>query len=134
MNNSRFLQQQQDFVLATRRLQEAVAQTGDAILRDATIQRFEFSFELAWKTMQRYLQHQGVEANGPRQTLKQAFVAGLIASAEDADIWLAMLDDRNLTTHTYRESLAETIAAHIREHYASTLTVMAQKMATLTLD
>jgi nucleotidyltransferase substrate binding protein (TIGR01987 family) len=134
MDNQRFSQQQQDFLLAASRLQEAVAQTGGSILRDATIQRFEFTFEIAWKSLQRYLQHQGLEATGPRQTHKQAFVAGLIATPEDADVWLAMLDDRKLTTHTYRESLAETIAARIREHYARHLQAMAAQLAKLTLD
>lgn len=84
--------------------------------------------------MQGYLLHQGFEVAGPRQTLKQAFVAGLIATPEAADIWLAMLDDRNLTTHTYREALAESIVAHIRQRYASQLYDMADRVAKLTLD
>ncbi len=87
-------------------------QQGDSILRDATIQRFEFTFEIAWKTLQLYLLHQGLETTGPRQTLKQAFVDGLIATPEEADVWLAMLEDRNLTTHTYREAVAESIGPH----------------------
>ncbi|HUW29475.1 MAG TPA: HI0074 family nucleotidyltransferase substrate-binding subunit [Sulfuriferula sp.] len=134
MDTQRFSQRQQDFLRAAARLQEAVMQQGDSILRDATIQRFEFTFEIAWKTLQLYLLHQGMEATGPRQTLKQAFVDGLIATPEDADIWLAMLEDRNLTTHTYREAVAESIAAHIRRRYASQLHDMAVWVAKLTLD
>jgi nucleotidyltransferase substrate binding protein (TIGR01987 family) len=135
MDKQRFSQRQQDLLRAATRLQEAVSEPVDSgILRDATIQRFEFTFEIAWKTMQAYLLYQGIEAAGPRQTLKQAFVAGLIATPEAADTWLAMLDDRNLTTHTYREALAESIVAHIRQRYASQLYSLADHMAKLTLD
>jgi nucleotidyltransferase substrate binding protein (TIGR01987 family) len=135
MDKQRFSQRQQDLLRAATRLQEAVSEPVDSgILRDATIQRFEFTFEIAWKTMQAYLLHQGIEAAGPRQTLKQAFVAGLIVTPEAADTWLAMLDDRNLTTHTYREALAESIVAHVRQRYASQLYSLADHMAKLTLD
>jgi nucleotidyltransferase substrate binding protein (TIGR01987 family) len=135
MDKQRFSQRQQDLLRAATRLQEAVSEPVDSgILRDATIQRFEFTFEIAWKTMQAYLLYQGIEAAGPRQTLKQAFVAGLIVTPEAADTWLAMLDDRNLTTHTYREALAESIVAHIRQRYASQLYSLADHMAKLTLD
>ena len=104
------------------------------ILRDATIQRFEFTFEAAWKTLQLFLLHQGLETTGPRQVLKQAFALGLIPTLDEADIWLAMLEDRNLTTHTYREDPAETIAAHIRADYAARLVDLAQTLAALKLD
>lgn len=107
---------------------------GDGILRDATIQRFEFTFEAAWKALQMYLQYQGLEANGPRQALKQAFAQGLIPTPEEADIWMDMLEDRNLTTHTYREELAEAIAANIRARYAACLHEMAARLSALELD
>ena len=131
MDAQRFAQRQQDFLRAASRLREAVDQQGDDILRDAIIQRFEFTFEAAWKTLQYYLSHQGVEVAGPRQTLRQAFAFGLIRTLEEADDWLAMLEDRNLTTHTYRESLAETIAAHVRARYAQLLADMAERVAAL---
>jgi nucleotidyltransferase substrate binding protein (TIGR01987 family) len=134
MDSQRFQQRQQEFLRAAHRLHQAASQQGDDILRDATLQRFESTFEAAWKTLQLYLLHQGVEATGPRQVLKQSFAQGLIQTPEDADIWLAMLEDRNLTTHTYREALAETIAGHIRADYAAQLLRMAEHVATLKLD
>ena len=73
MDTQRYSQRQQEFKRAASRLQEAVNQQGGDILRDATIQRFEFTFEAAWKTLQLFLLHQGFEATGPRQVLKQAF-------------------------------------------------------------
>ena len=66
-----------------------------------------------------------------RQTLRQAFAFGLIPTPEEADHWLAMLEDRTLTTHTDRESLAETIATHIRARYAALLMDMARRVAAL---
>ncbi|MFO7542754.1 MAG: HI0074 family nucleotidyltransferase substrate-binding subunit [Thiobacillus sp.] len=134
MDTQRLIQRQQEFLRAAGRLQEAVSQQGGDILRDATIQRFEFTFEAAWKTLQLFLLHQGFEATGPRQTLKQAFAFGLIPTPEEADVWLAMLEDRNPTTHTYRETLAEAIALNIRAHYAARLVEMADRVAALNLD
>ena len=66
--------------------------------------------------------------------LKQAFAFGLIQTPDEADVWLAMLEDRNLTTHTYREALAETIVANIRAHYAARLVDLAERLATLEFD
>ena len=134
MDTQRFSQRQQEFKRAASRLQEAVNQQGGDILRDATIQRFEFTFEAAWKTLQLFLLHQGFEATGPRQVLKQAFAFGLIQTPDEADVWLAMLEDRNLTTHTYREALAETIVANVRAHYAARLVDLAERLATLEFD
>lgn len=66
--------------------------------------------------------------------LKQAFAQGLIRTPEEADIWLDMLEDRNLTTHTYREALADAIAARIRGRYAECLYRMAERLSALELD
>lgn len=134
MDSERFIQRRQDFLNAAGRLREAASMQGDDILRDATIQRFEFTFEAAWKALQLYLQYQGLEATGPRQAIKQAFAQGLIQTPEEADIWLAMLEDRNLTTHTYREALADAIAANIRARYAACLHEMAVRLSMLGLD
>ena len=134
MDTERFAQRRQDFLNAAKRLREAASMQGDDILRDATIQRFEFTFEAAWKALQMYLQHQGLEANGPRQALKQAFAQGLVPTPEEADIWMDMLEDRNLTTHTYREELAEAIAANIRARYAACLHDLAARLSVLKLD
>jgi len=64
MHSERFLQRRQDFLNAAGRLREAALMQGDDILRDATIQRFEYTFEAAWKALQYYLQYQGLEAGG----------------------------------------------------------------------
>jgi len=86
---------------AAARLAEAATLPETDIVRDAAIQRFEFTFELVWKTLQLYLEHEGLESSGPRAVLKRAFVIRLISDQDEADVWLQMLDDRNLTSHAY---------------------------------
>lgn len=134
MSKHRFIERQTEVREAAARLSEAVTQPDNGLIRDATIQRFEFTFETVWKTLKLYLEHQGHECSGPRPTLKKAFAAGLIPSAEEADVWMAMLDDRNLTSHAYDESLAARIYQNIVKDYASLLSTMAGRIEKLTWD
>ncbi len=78
------------------------------------VQSFEFTFELAWKTLKDYLQNQGLEVQFPREVLKQAFAAQLI---EDGALWIEMLDKRNELTHTYNQEQAKRAIHTIRNHY-----------------
>lgn len=117
-----------EFLNAVERLEEVCAGLDTDILRDARIQRFEFTFELAWKTLRSCLQSLGLEANSPRQAFKDAFAQGIIPDVGEADIWLAMLEDRNLTTHTYKSDLAHAIADRIRVNYAPVLRALAEKL------
>lgn len=134
MSKERFIERQNDVRESTARLAEAVAQPESELIRDATIQRFEFSFEVVWKTLKLYLERQGHECGGPRPTLKKAFVENLISSPEEADLWLQMLEDRNLTSHAYDEALANQIYGHIALDYARLLGGMADKIQTLNWD
>lgn len=84
---------------------------------DATIQRFEFTFELAWKLLKDYFAEKGIVLNYPKDILRQAYQAGLI---ENEELWLAMLHDRNMTSHTYDEKLADQIYANIRSYVPET--------------
>ena len=134
MSKERFTERQAEVSNAAARLSEAVAQPESDILRDAVIQRFEFSFELIWKTLKLYLERQGHECGGPRATLKKAFAEGLVTTPEEADLWLQVLDDRNLTSHAYDEALAKTIYQHISGSYANLLKEMAEKIQRLNWD
>ncbi len=82
--------------------------------RAGLIQFFEMSFELAWKVLKDYLEEEGFSVTSPRDTVKQAFQAGLIA---DGHTWLEALKDRNLTVHTYEEKLAIAVEKRIRYGY-----------------
>ena len=74
--------------------------------RDASIQRFEFTFELTWKTLKRILQKKGIRIHNPRDVLREAAKEGFI---EDPQIWFDFLENRNNTLHVYNEKTAETI-------------------------
>ena len=95
------------FESALARLQDALIQSPSEWIRDAAIQRFEFTFELAWKTTMRVEQASGLESGtSPRQVIKVAFKADWI---DDDELWLKMLDDRNRTSHAYNRMIAEEI-------------------------
>lgn len=82
--------------------------------RAGLIQLFEVTFELCWKVLKDYLEAEGYIVKGPRDTIKQAFQMGLL---EDGHVWIDALSDRNLTTHTYDEAVAETVINDIRHKY-----------------
>lgn len=78
----------------------------DRIVIDAAIQRFEFTFELFWKNLKKVLENEGYGVKTPKESLQQAYQIGWI---DDEVIWLNMLRDRNLTSHTYNEFQADEI-------------------------
>ena len=79
------------------------------------IKAFEYCFELGWNTLRDLLRSQGnATLLGSRDTLREAFRLGLI---RDGEGWMLMIQDRNLTTHTYNRATAEGIAGNIRERY-----------------
>jgi nucleotidyltransferase substrate binding protein (TIGR01987 family) len=87
--------------------------TEDRVNIDATIQRFEFTFELCWKFLKDYLQEQGLNLNYPKEVIKEAFASGIISNE---DVWLNMLSDRNLTSHSYDQTLADQIYLRIKDY------------------
>ena len=79
------------------------------------IKAFEYTFELAWNTLRDLLQSQGnADLLGSRDTLREAFRLNLIS---DGETWMLMIQDHNLTSHTYNRSTADTIATHISVSY-----------------
>ena len=108
----------EQFEAAVSRLWEALEDyrsTPLSSVRDGVIQRFEFCAELAWKTMREYLLDQGyTEINSPKAVIRQAFAYGMI---EDADGWVRLMNDRNLTSHVYDEKTAEEIFRRIETVY-----------------
>lgn len=108
----------EQFEAAVSRLREALEDyrsTPLSSVRDGVIQRFEFCAELAWKTMREYLLDQGyTEINSPKAVIRQAFAYGMI---EDADGWVRLMNDRNLTSHVYDERTAEEIFRRIETVY-----------------
>ncbi|MGE4131259.1 MAG: HI0074 family nucleotidyltransferase substrate-binding subunit [Bdellovibrionales bacterium] len=74
---------------------------------DGSIQRFEFTFEMSWKTLKRFLSHKGIEAKTPRDCFQEAFKLGWLAEGDT--LWTAMIDDRNRTSHTYDRKIAQNV-------------------------
>ncbi len=88
--------------------------------KEGVIQRFEYTFELAWKTLKDYLIYSGIifDQITPRAVIKQAFAARII---EDGQIWIEMLEQRNLMSHTYNREIFETVFCSIAERYVGAL-------------
>lgn len=93
-----------NFSQAIRQLEKALKQPKNEFIRDSAIQRFEFTFELCWKTLQAFLEIEGLESHSPREAIQNAYQAEWIS---DDPSWLEMLKLRNLTSHTYNRKTAE---------------------------
>ena len=94
-------------------LDEILRMPTDVVVRDASIQRFEYSFESLWRLLKAYLdQHEGIVCNSPKRCFREALKVGLL-SVEDAEACLTMTDDRNLTSHTYIEAVALAIYGNL---------------------
>lgn len=108
-----------NFKSVLQRLEEASEELykdkGNALIRDALIQRFEFTYELAWKTTKEYMESVGItDKNFPRAVIQEAYLQKLMTNEEN---WLTMIKDRNMTSHLYKEELAKEIAARIIDTY-----------------
>ena len=101
-------------IKAFSRLEDSLNQDFTEYMQDSIIQRFEFTFELLWKTLKFYLLVQWFEEKTPRNVLKKSFEIDII---EDIDLFLDMIDIRNLTSHTYDEVLAEEVYKFIKQNY-----------------
>jgi len=87
-----------------------------AIERGAAIQRFEYSFETAWKAAQLWLREEaGLDYGSPKEVVRGSFAARLL-DENDSEGALGMADDRNLTVHTYDEALARVIFGRLEGH------------------
>jgi nucleotidyltransferase substrate binding protein (TIGR01987 family) len=94
-----------EYSKALESLRKAVEATKSDLNRDATIQRFEFCVELAWKSARRVM---GTATSAPKAVIREMARNGLI---EDAEFWLQAIEQRNLSSHTYKEELAEEVYA-----------------------
>ena len=99
-----------------------------AVERDITIMRFIYTFEACWRALQRYLNVvEGVDVETPKASMRGARDAGLLTDRE-TETALVMVDDRNLTVHTYIEQLAQQIVGRVADH----VSVMRSLLAAMT--
>jgi nucleotidyltransferase substrate binding protein (TIGR01987 family) len=129
----RWRQRLHSFRKAFRSLSDAAALAQERELTDleqqGLIQAFEFTHELAWKTLKDFLESKGVQnIYGSKVATRQAFAAGLIG---DGEVWMAMIESRNQTSHTYNEDLADEIATSILTQYVPKFDEFQRKFAEL---
>ena len=113
----RFANYRRAFLLLREALDE---QELTQLEREGTIQRFEYTMELAWKVMKDYLEAQNVVLPQvvPRAVIRAAFEAQLV---DDAEAWMDALDDRNRMSHTYNFERFEEVLDNIRARYLTAM-------------
>ena len=129
----RWIQRANNFDKAFAQLKEAVELARRRQLSkleaQGLIQGFEYTHELGWNTLKDFLEEHGAQnLYGSRDTTRAAFRVGLI---ENGEIWMAMIQSRNLTSHTYNESTAAQIVEAILEAYYVEFEVLQAKLQRL---
>ncbi len=103
-----------------------------ALEAQGLIQSFEFTHELAWKLLKDYLEYQGTYTiTGSRDAVREAFKNGLIAHG---DVWMKMIPDRNLSTHTYEQTTARAIMGRVIQEYYPLFLALAETFHALSLQ
>lgn len=112
----RFEERKRYLINATNRLKEALEKEADDITIDGVLHRYEFTFELAWKTLKDYLEYLGISSNtgSPREVLKESYAHNLI---ENGDVWINMMLARNSLSHLYDEEESRKIYEDIKNKY-----------------
>ncbi|MEI6758031.1 MAG: nucleotidyltransferase substrate binding protein [Chlorobium sp.] len=117
----RWKQRLQNFSRAVNLLREVPEldlHTLSFLEKEGIIQRFEYTLELAWKTLKDKMENDGIilDKISPKMVLKEAYKAKYINNIE---LWIEMVNDRNLVSHTYDLETFETIITDIQQHYTA---------------
>ena len=123
----RFEERKEDLRNAELRLEKALKENPTDIVIDGILHRFEFTFELAWKTMKDYLNYLGIEQNtgSPREVIKESFANKLI---DDGEMWINMMLSRNALSHLYDEEQSREIYNEIKNKYIFELQKLIKKL------
>lgn len=98
----------------------------EGIIKDGLIQRFEYTYEMAWNVMKDYALYQGnIEIGGSRDAIRYAFSSNLISNGE---MWMDMIKSRIKTSHTYNEETANEIYLKIINEYYSAFLLFQETM------
>lgn len=103
------------------KLKEGADNAEGELEEDGVIQRFEFTFELFWKTLRIFLKDKGIGAQTPRDVFKEAF---RLEWLDDEELFLNMLEDRNKTSHIYDKETSREIFKRIKENYVAKVKVV----------
>ncbi len=114
MNNKeiRWKQRFVNFKKAFLQLKSAINRVDelDDLAKEGMVQRFEYTYELAWKTIKDFIESKGEAEKYQKDVLKKAFQLDII---DNVEIWLEMLSKRNLMAHTYNESTFKEVVTDI---------------------
>lgn len=126
----RFEERKEDLKKAVNKLNEALRGDASDLEIDGILHRFEFTFELAWKTMKDCLEEQGIvgKIGSPREIIKEAFSVGLI---DNGEVWIDMMLSRNELSHLYDEETSRKIYDNIKEIYILEINKLIQKLDTI---
>lgn len=125
---NRYEQRLKDFENAFIKLKEGTQKENpDDLEIDGVLQRFEFTFDLAWKTLKDYMEYQGFsnKIGSPREIIQQAFKHELI---EDGETWIKMMLSRNALSHLYDENTSRKIYEEIKKQYIELLETLIEKL------
>lgn len=122
----RYEERKKELNNAIERLKEVLQEKENDIVIDCTLHRFEFTFELAWKTIKDYLEYVGIAENigSPREIIKTAFEYKIITDGEN---WINMMLSKNSLSHLYDEQKSREIYIQIKEKYLKLLEDLSEK-------
>ena len=124
MPSDKYNRNLKSFEKALIQLGDALEESESPIVRDACLQRFEFSYELLWKTLKIFLEEiHGVRAVSPRQVFKEAFALSII---DEELTFVEMIESRNTLSHTYNEEQAAKIYVKCVDYLKAMKNVQAQ--------
>ena len=124
---SRFQERLSDYSNAVERLEEALKEKENEIVIDGVLHRFEFTFELAWKTIKDCLEYLGIteKTGSPRENIKLGFQHGLI---QDGEKWIEIMLSRNSLSHLYDEKTSREIYKKIKKEYIKEFVILREKL------
>ena len=113
---SRFEERKKDYKNALNRLREALQEEPTELAIDGILHRFEFTFELAWKTIKDYLEYMGIsdKTGSPRENIQLGFKHGIIS---DGELWIEIMLSRNSLAHIYDEQQSREVYSNIKSKY-----------------
>lgn len=122
MNDIRWKQRFENFEKAFILLRSSFENQSEfsELEKEGIIQRFEYTFELAWKTLKDYIEYSGIiiDETTPRKVIKKAFETNII---KNGDLWIKMLIQRNLLSHTYNQETFDVSIDLIKNEYIALL-------------
>ena len=122
----RFEERQSDYKKALLKLKEALQEEPTEIVIDGILHRYEFTFELAWKTIKDYLEYMGIvnKVGSPRENIQLAYQQGII---NDGELWIEMMLSRNSLSHLYDEETSRKIYNDIKNKYIQSFEKLEEK-------